>query len=164
MIAVSPNARPGLTALEWKIVRMAKTDGPHGLNPDGLWGRFARRLFGVSFPGPLANEGLEALRRFAVRAWYWNVVRPSELGALIDGGYSRANALQILEHIAAQRGCLPTVQDNLINLGSGLEATLAPCLRASRPDRALPAPRSPSLPLRRGQSLPIEGSQSCPCR
>ncbi len=140
---------------------MAKVDGPRSLNPDGFWASLARKLFGITVARSLANEGLEALRRFCVRAWHWDLIRTSDMGALIDGGYSRRDAQQILAHVASYRGFVPSVQDDLLNIGSGLEGSRAPSRRSSGPAHALPAPQAPLLAPRRGQSNQIRGKPSC---
>lgn len=156
MITLSARRQPALRELNWRIVEIAQADGRRS-----LWVSLARKLFGISVARPLANDRLEALRRFSVCAWHWNLVRPSELGALIDAGYSRADALQILAHIAAYRGRMPCAQDDLLKIGSGLEESLPSSRRPSSPVPALPAPQVPSLAPRRGQSLRHEGWQPC---
>ena len=140
---------------------MARIDGPRSLNPDGFWASLARKLFGIAVARGLANEGLEALRRFCVRAWHWDLIRTSDMAALIDGGYSRRDAQQILKHVAWYRGFMPPVQDDLLNIGPGLEGSRAPSRRSSGPALALPAPQAPLLAPRRGQSTQIRGNPSC---
>lgn len=151
-----------LSPLEWRVVDMAKGDGPRSLNADGLVASLARNLFGVSVPRGLANERLEALRRFSVRAWHWDLVRTGDLLALLDCGYSPAHALEILAHIAGHRGFSPSVQDDLLNLGSGLERPIAP----RRPSSSVPALSAPQSPRSqwRGQSGPLQGREPCLCR
>jgi hypothetical protein len=163
LAAVSEKRCSTSSELDWRIVEMARTDGRRSLNPDGFRARLARKLFGISIPRPLANEALEALRRFSVRAWHWNFVRASDLGMLIDAGYSRADALQILAHIASRRGCMPCAQDGLLKIGTGLDGSF-PLSRPSSSVAALPAPQAPSLAPRRGQGLQTEVWQPCPCR
>lgn len=148
-----------LSELHWRIVDMALADGRRSLNPDGFWASLSRRLFGISVPRPLANEGLEALRRFSVRAWHWNILRPGDVGRLIDAGYSRAAALEVLWHIASRRGCMPFVQDDLLDFRSGLEGPIAPTAQPSSSVHALPAPYSRSPAPRCGRSLELAGVQ-----
>jgi hypothetical protein len=159
--AISPNSYSALSELEWRIVEMARVDGPRSLNTDGFWALLARMLFGIAVARGLANEGLEALRRFCVRAWHWDLIRTSDMAALIDGGYSRRDARQILAHVASYRGFMPPVQDDLLNIGPGLEGSRAPSRRSSGPALALPAPQAPLLAPRRGQSTQIQGKPSC---
>ena len=101
----------GLGSLEWDVVTIARKDGPRSLNPDGLLAVLSRELFGLPVTRRLANEGLEALRRFCVRAWYWDLIRKSDLKALTDAGYSTTDAMQILAHVAKHRGFTPTLQE-----------------------------------------------------
>src|SRR5690242_19264277 len=103
--------RESLSRLEWQVVEMAREDGPRSLNPDGFWTQLSRDLFGLPIARRLANEGLEALRRFCVRAWYWDLIRTSDIKALVAAGYSMANALQILAHVAGYRGFTPSIQE-----------------------------------------------------
>src|SRR5215217_969812 len=71
-----------LGTTEWDVVRMARRDGPRSFNPNGLLARLKSSLFGIRVAQPLANDRLEALRRFAVRAWFWDVVRLKDMRAL----------------------------------------------------------------------------------
>lgn len=96
--------------LEWRVVNMARQDGPRSLNPDGFVARVLRDVFGIP-ARRLANEGLEALRRFCVRAWYWDLIRTSDIRALTAAGYSKSDALQILAHVARYRGFVPSLQE-----------------------------------------------------
>jgi hypothetical protein len=102
---------PILSELGWIIVDMARRDGPLSFNPDGLWAGISRSLFRVRVPRRLAIEAEEALRRFCVRAWYWNSVRASDLQAFVGAGYSHVQALQILAHVAGERGYCPTIEE-----------------------------------------------------
>ena len=142
---VSPAGQTSLSDLEWRIVEMGRADGRRGLNPDGFWPSLSRKLFKISVPNRLANEGLEALRRFSVRAWHWKQLRTADVLALIDAGYTRADAILILEHIASQRGCMPSVQDDLFTISSGLEGSRAPPFDPPVPFTL--RPRLKTLPL-----------------
>ncbi len=155
--AVPFRRQPALSDLDWRVVEMARADGRHSLNPDGFWASTVRKIFGISVARPLANEGLEALRRFSVRAWHWNHVRPSDVGMLIDRGYSRAAALEVLAHIASRRGCMPCVQDDLLDIGSGPEGAFAPSSQPSGPVRTLPAPQARPHAPRCGWRLQLAG-------
>jgi hypothetical protein len=103
-----------LSYLDWKVVEIAHEDGRWSLNPDGLVARLMSGLFGIEVGRALANERLEALRRFAVCAWFSEFIPARETIRFLDAGYSTANARQILEHIAANRGFTPSVQDCLV--------------------------------------------------
>lgn len=112
MNAVTSN--PSLSQLEWRIVEIAREDGPRSLNPDGFLTRVSRELFGLPLVRRLADERLEALRRFCVRAWYWDLIRSRDLRPLIDAGYSSSAVFQILAHIAGYRGFTPSIQEQSI--------------------------------------------------
>lgn len=99
---------------EWAVVDMARKDGPRSANPDGPLARLMETLFGICIARPLASERLETLRRFAVRVWYWDLVRTRDISALIDAGFSARNARQVLAYVATFRGFSPSVQDCLV--------------------------------------------------
>ena len=99
-----------LSELDWSVIDAARVDGRLSLNPHGVVAR-CLRLAGVNVPRPLANEELEALRRFAVRAWYWNAERQSDVCAFYAAGYSTTHAKQILAHIGARRGWTPSMKE-----------------------------------------------------
>jgi hypothetical protein len=102
--------RPLLSEVDWIIVEMAKRDGPLSLNPDGIWARLSRHLFRLRVPSRLRCDEQEALRRFAVRAWFWNLIRVVDMRQLIEAGYSDVQAMQILAHIADRRGYSPSIE------------------------------------------------------
>ena len=103
-------AQGPLSDLDWRVIEIARADGPRSLNPDGIAARLMRFL-GARVARRLANEGLEALRRFSVRAWYWDLIRARDLKALLEAGYSSAHVQQILAHVAAFRGFTPSIQE-----------------------------------------------------
>jgi hypothetical protein len=100
-----------LSQTGWEVVEMARTDGRLSLNPNGLFASVAS-LFGVSVTGGLADKKLEALRRFSVRAWFWDLIRARDVRAFIAAGYSRTNIFEILSHVGTARGFTPTIQDD----------------------------------------------------
>jgi len=57
------------------VVEMATHDGPRSFNPNGIAAQLLR-VFRNSDEEALANEQLEVLRRFSVRAWFWDLVEP----------------------------------------------------------------------------------------
>ena len=93
----------GLGRNEWSVVDFARNDGLWSLNPDGFLQRLVRILFGIRPPRPLANDRLEALRRFAVIAWNKGAVGPGQVREFIAAGFSYGDAKQVLEHIARCR-------------------------------------------------------------
>jgi hypothetical protein len=114
MTSSTPSNNGPLSYLDWRIVEIAREDGRWSLNPDGLLPCLASLIFRFEIPRPLANERQEALRRFAVRAWYWDLIRIGDMASLIDAGFSPEHARQILAHVAASRGFTPSVQDCLV--------------------------------------------------
>jgi hypothetical protein len=96
------SARHGIAHLgqeEWAVVDFARKDGLWSLSPDGVPARLVRILFGISTPRPLANERLEALRRFAVVAWKRGVVGAGQMREFFAAGFSAADARLVLEHV-----------------------------------------------------------------
>jgi hypothetical protein len=100
-----------LGKMDWHVIEMARKDGPRSLNPDGFLPRIARSLFSSRVPRRLANDELEALRRFSVRAWFWDFVRTSDVQAFLDAGYTVVNAKRILAYVAHHRGFTPSFKE-----------------------------------------------------
>jgi hypothetical protein len=98
-----------LGKMDWRVIEMARKDGPRSLNPDSFLARVARNLLGLPIPYGLANDELEALRRFSVRAWFWDFVPEREKRAFLDAGYSNADAKRILAYVAHHRGFTPAL-------------------------------------------------------
>lgn len=98
--------------MNWNIIDLARKDGPHSLNPEGFLARLARGIFGIPVPRRLGNDGLEALRRFSVRAWFWDFIRRRDLIAFLDAGYTMGDARRILSYIAHHRGFTPSIVDS----------------------------------------------------
>ena len=101
---------PSPGELDWNVVEMARTDGALSLNPDGVLARLARKLLSVPVAHRLPDEKLEALRRFSVRAWHWDLIRDKDLRAFLDAGYSRIHVLEILSRIGMIRGFTPSIE------------------------------------------------------
>ena len=99
-----------LSDTDWRVVDMARADGPRSFHPDG-WMASLLRVVGIAVANGLANDSLEALRRFSVRAWYWDLIRTTDLLRLLDAGYSRSHVQQIITHVAKFRGFAPSLQD-----------------------------------------------------
>ncbi|MGZ8360411.1 MAG: hypothetical protein ACXWUX_07805 [Allosphingosinicella sp.] len=114
MSATGLNDECRLTDLDWRVVEVARIDGPRSINPDRRLARFLRHFFGLPIARRLANERAEALRRFCVRAWYWDRIHASDMRPLTDAGYSMADVLRILAHVAGYRGFIPTIQEGAI--------------------------------------------------
>ena len=109
-VVTASNDNRSLGPHEWAVVEMARMDGPRSANPDSLVNSLLRTLFGVAIPRPLANERLEALRRFAVAAWFRAEIRVRELKTLFDAGFSSNDAARIIAHVAVGRGSAPEVE------------------------------------------------------
>ena len=114
MNATSPIAGRSLTDLEWKIVEIARRDGPRSIKPDEGFARFLRDLFGFPIARGLANERAEALRRFSVGAWYRDRISASDVRPLLAAGYSTAHVARILAHVSGHRGFAPPMQEGAI--------------------------------------------------
>ncbi len=114
MNAIALNQESSLTELDWRVVETARENGPRSLKPDGKFVRFLKDFFGLPIERRLASDRLEALRRFSVRAWYWDLIRTSDLRALMDAGYSSTAVFQILAHVAGYRGFTPAIQEQPI--------------------------------------------------
>ena len=102
---------PHLSELEWRVIEIAREDGPRGLNPDGLLARFSREMFGLPVARRLMDDKLEALRRFSVRAWYWDLIRTKDVRGLMNAGYSSLTVFQVLAHVAGYRGFTPSIEE-----------------------------------------------------
>jgi hypothetical protein len=114
MNAITLNMESSLTDLDWKVIEMARDDGPRSINPDRAFTRFLQNFFGLPITRKLANESLETLRRFCVRAWYWDLIRTQDMRSLMEAGYSSADAFRILAHVARHRGFTPSIQEQAI--------------------------------------------------
>jgi hypothetical protein len=83
---------------EWSVVEFARNDSLWSIRPDGLLQRLVRLAFGLAPARPLANERLEALRRFAVAAWRRRVDSP-RVAALRSAGFTKADVAAVLSYI-----------------------------------------------------------------
>lgn len=95
---------------ELAVIEMARAEGPRSADPGLFLNRAARLLFGISVARPLANEKLEAIRRFAVAAWFRDEVPESRIRALFDAGLSSNDAWRLLDYVASRRGVMPEVE------------------------------------------------------
>jgi hypothetical protein len=93
-----------LCAIEWSVVAMAEKDGLSSLREPSRFLSALGSLFGTRRPNRLANDNLEALRRFAVHAWHyrWNVPE-SELRQFLAAGYTLDHYQLIQSSIAEAR-------------------------------------------------------------
>jgi hypothetical protein len=103
-VAPAAAAHP-LSALELRIVGLARQDGLDSLRPQRKRGWLARLILGPTPPSAmLANEQLEALRRLAVRAWQHGYTLPvSALKEAHAAGYSMAQIGAVIDTINRTR-------------------------------------------------------------
>lgn len=95
--------QPQLGRDEWSVVELARRDSLWSLNPDGFVQRLVRIAFGLTFGQPLANERLEALRRFAVVAWNRTQVGADWLCQFLAAGFTLADARVVLDYVGQRR-------------------------------------------------------------
>ena len=114
MNAMTKKLDCSMTDLDWKVVEMARADGPRSIKPDGGFRKFLRDFFGLPITRKLANEKLEALRQFCVRAWYWDLIRIRDVRALMNAGYASVDVFQVLAHVAGFRGFTPTIEEGVL--------------------------------------------------
>ncbi|MDI1296098.1 MAG: hypothetical protein PSY12_09500 [bacterium] len=97
-------AETHLSALEWQVVDLARTDGLASLRGPGRWAGLHKLIFGERHDPRLANSRLEALRRLAVDAWHRGyAVRPSFLAAFGAAGFTDDQLETLLASINAGR-------------------------------------------------------------
>ena len=92
---------------EWSVVDFSRNDGLWSLAPDGFLPRLARILFGIGPARPLANERLEALRRFAVVVWNKGKVGAAQAREFAAAGYSCVDARLVLDYVSRRRSAQP---------------------------------------------------------
>ena len=83
--------------LELEVIALAEADPVASIGPPTRFHRFFERWFGFKLPNPLADERLEALRRFAVLARVTAGRLPAEeVKRFLAAGFSllQARALQ----------------------------------------------------------------------
>jgi hypothetical protein len=87
----------GFGHLELRVIALAQADPVASIGSPTRFRRFFERWFGFKLPRPLANERLEALRRFAVLARVSGGRMPAEeVRNFLTAGFSllQARALQ----------------------------------------------------------------------
>ncbi|MDE8652354.1 hypothetical protein [Novosphingobium album (ex Liu et al. 2023)] len=108
-VAVAPAAaaaRPHeFSALEWRVIELARGDGLDTLRPQRKRSWLARLILGPTPPSPmLADERLEALRRLAVHAWHHGYTLPaSAMKQAFAVGYSESQVGSVIDTIAGYR-------------------------------------------------------------
>jgi hypothetical protein len=94
-----------LTALEHRVVELARHDGLDTLRTPRKRGWFARLMLGPQPASPmLANERLEALRRLAVHVWHKGyLLPPSALNDAHAAGFSEDQIGAVMDTIGRAR-------------------------------------------------------------
>ena len=110
VIPLRPSGPASFGKPEWDVVELARRDGPRSLNPNSAIAHLCSMLLGEQIKPSLTNERLEALRRFSVRAWFWDLVRTKDVRTLFDAGFTWDDAWRVLAHVAANRGFMPSVE------------------------------------------------------
>lgn len=94
-----------LSALERRVVEMARVDDLGSLRPPRKRGWLARLILGPTpASSELANERLEALRRLAVHGWHEGYRLPaSAMKEAQEAGYSEQQVGAVIDFIALSR-------------------------------------------------------------
>ncbi|MCT2401521.1 hypothetical protein [Novosphingobium mangrovi (ex Huang et al. 2023)] len=94
-----------LTALERRVIELAREDDLETLRPPRTRGWFARLILGPMPASPmLANERLESLRRLAVQAWHHGYNLPvSAQEEALAAGFSEHQVGAVLDTIGRLR-------------------------------------------------------------
>ncbi|WP_159978828.1 MULTISPECIES: hypothetical protein [unclassified Novosphingobium] len=94
-----------LSALEHRVVALARQDGLGTLRPHRKRGWLSRLVLGPTPPSAmLANEQLEALRRLAVYAWHQGYTLPvSALKEARAAGHSEAKIGAVIDIIGRSK-------------------------------------------------------------
>lgn len=107
LLAPDPAAREAVadfSPLEWQVVRIARQDRLSSLREESEFKQFLRIVFGFERTRPLANPGLEALRRIAVLSWHHGYnVDNADIAEFLTAGYSLDQYDAMLAHIGRER-------------------------------------------------------------
>ena len=98
-----------LTKAHIDAIEIARREGPWSGNPNSVIARLSQILFGVAIAHSLANERLEAIRRFSVRAWFREELYEKDIRPLFDVGFSSNEVWRFLAYIGERRGFIPEV-------------------------------------------------------
>jgi len=95
----------GFTALEWRVIALARHDGLDSTRSASRIASAVRGLFGFADTNRLADPRLEALRRVTVMAWHRGDRLPdAPVAEFLAQGFSRAHLVLLLGEIARRRG------------------------------------------------------------
>lgn len=99
-----PDEEPGLSALEWAVVAIARGDRLSSLRQPGRMAIALGTVFGAKHNPRLADPRLEALRRMAVLSWHHGYTVPSrEIHAFLSAGFTGDQYETLLASISAAR-------------------------------------------------------------
>lgn len=76
------------TALEWQVIALAEQDPLSSIREPGRIATAMGSIFGGHAHAKLADERLEALRRFAVIVWHGPMLSDDDIEDFIDAGFS----------------------------------------------------------------------------
>lgn len=97
-------SEPGLSALDWSVVALARRDSLSSLRSPGRIANALATVFGGSTSNRLADPRLEAIRRVSVHAWHRGFAIPeSEVRAFHDAGFSSDTLEQLVTSISRAR-------------------------------------------------------------
>jgi hypothetical protein len=104
----------GLSALEWRVVELARGDSLRTLQPQRGRSWLGRLVFGPMPPSPeLSDARLEALRRLAVQAWHMGYTLPaSAMKQAFRAGYSDLQIGKVIDTIVGHQLGLATLGEN----------------------------------------------------
>jgi hypothetical protein len=102
---VAKQSLPDFSPLEWTVIGLARHDRLSSLTRPGRFGQILSRLFGIGGNQSwLADPKLEALRRFAVRAWReGNRIPDRHRGDFLSAGFSTDQLDILLTDIVTKR-------------------------------------------------------------
>lgn len=106
----APADLAALSRDEVAVIEMARAEGPQSARPDTRLRRLVRLLFGIAAVRPLANARLEAIRRFAVAAWFSDEIPERLIGELFEAGLSSNDTWRMLSYVGMRRGKMPEVE------------------------------------------------------
>lgn len=88
--------------IELQVISLAEADPVASIGPPSRFARWFEHWFGIARPTPLADERLEALRRFAVLARVSGGRLPAEeIKRFIAAGFTRLQAYALQRRAAA---------------------------------------------------------------
>lgn len=99
--ARTEGASARFSPLEWSVILLARRDALGSLDTPGRMSRALGSVLGGGATSPLADPGLEALRRLAVRAWHRLRLPAGDIDRFFDAGFTRRQLATLVNSIAA---------------------------------------------------------------